>query len=132
MRTMLVWLVAVVVVLVGAPASAKLVDVTASPNPATVGSTVRHTVTLGSPARLDLYVSATGFERPGSGSLPPGTWTYRCCPGQTAGTPAWFYRSSSVVGQGTYRFAALARRRGSFLSTATTGWASDGVWIRIA
>ena len=69
---------------------AKLVDLTASPNPATIGNQVRHTVNLGAPTRLELYVSAAGFERPGIGTLPAGSWTYRCCPAQTAGTPAWY------------------------------------------
>lgn len=131
MRRILAPFVAVAVLAVAAPATAKLVDLTASPNPATLRTTVRHTVTLGAPARLDLYVSASGFERPGMGSLPPGSWTYRCCPSQTAGTPAWFYRSTYAVNPGTYRFPAVARTRGTFLSTAMAGSTSDGVWIRI-
>jgi hypothetical protein len=128
-RSLLVF--AVVTLVAAAPAHAKLVDLTASPNPATVGTQVRHTVGLGSPARLDLYVSAAGFDRPGTGTLPPGSWTYRCCPAQTAGTPAWFYRSTYVVPVGSYRFGAVAHARGSFLSTATAGGGSAGVWIRI-
>jgi hypothetical protein len=81
---------------------------------------------------LDLYVSAVGFERPGTGTLPPGSWTYRCCPGQTAGTPAWFYRSNAGATPGSYRFGAVARARGVFLSTVVTAVGSANVWIRIA
>jgi len=89
-------------------------------------------VNLGAPTRLELYVSAAGFERPGTGTLPAGSWTYRCCPAQTAGTPAWYYRSSTGVAPGSYRFGAVARTRGQFQSTATTTVGSDAVWIRIA
>ena len=131
MKRSLLTLVAALVVVAG-PAQAKLVDLTASPNPATIGSQVRHTVNLGAPTRLELYMSAAGFERPGSGTLPAGSWSYRCCPAQTAGTPAWYYRSNSGVVPGSYRFGAVARTRGRFLSTATTTVGSDAVWIRIA
>jgi len=118
-------------VVVAGPAHAKLVDLTASPNPADLGTQVRHSVSLGAPARLELYVSAVGFERPGTGTLPAGSWTYRCCPGQTAGTPAWYYRSNAGVPPGSYRFGAMARARGRFLSTAITTVGSASVWIRI-
>ena len=81
---------ALALAVVAGPAQAKIVDLTASPNPANVGNLVRHTVSLGAATRLELYVSAVGFERPGTGTLPAGSWMYRCCPGQTAGTPAWY------------------------------------------
>jgi len=129
-RLLLALMLALVVV--AAPAHAKLVELTASPNPPAIGNHVRHSVSLGAPTRLELYVSAVGFERPGIGTLPPGSWMYRCCPGQTAGTPAWYYRSSAGVAPGSYRFGAVARVRGQFLSTATTTVGSAGVWIRIA
>ena len=96
MKRSLLAVVAALVVVAG-PAQAKLVDLTASPNPANVGNQVRHTVSLGAPTRLELYVSAAGFERPGTGTLPAGSWTYRCCPAQTAGTPAWYYRANAGV-----------------------------------
>ena len=131
-RSLLGIALAVVVTAAPAPAHAKLVDLTASPNPAIVGNQVRHTVNFGAPARLELYVSAMGFERPGTGTLPPGSWVSRCCPSQTAGTPAWYYRSSSTVAPGSYRFGAVARARGLFLSTAVTTVGSANVWIRIA
>jgi hypothetical protein len=89
-------------------------------------------VGLGTPARLDLYVSAVGFQRPGMGTLPPGSWTSRCCPSQTAGTPAWYYRSNAGASLGSYRFGAVARAHGAFLSTASTTAGSANVWIRIA
>jgi hypothetical protein len=88
-------------VFVATPAHAKLVELTVAPNPAGLGDHVRHTVVVGGPARIELYVSAAGFERPGAGTLPPGSWTYRCCPPQTAGTPAWYYRSNVVAPPGS-------------------------------
>ena len=48
------------------------------------------------------------------------------------GTPAWYYRSNAGVAAGSYRFGAVARARGQFLSIATTTVGSAGVWIRIA
>jgi len=129
-RSLLV--LALTLLMVAAPAHAKLVDLTASPNPATVGDRVRHSVSLGAPTRLELFVSAVGFERPGTGTLPEGSWIYRCCPSQTAGTPAWYYRSNAGVAPGSYRFGAVARARGQFLSTASTTIGSAGVWVRIA
>lgn len=119
-----------VVVFAAAPAQAKIVDLTASPSPQ-AGVRTSDTVSIGAPVRLDLYVSAVGFDRPGIGTLPPGSWTYRCCPSQTSGTAAWFYRSTNVVRPGEYRFGALARTRGLFLSTAWTTAGSASVWIRI-
>ena len=73
---------------------------------------VRHTVNLGAPTRLELYVSAAGFERPGTGTLPAASWIYRCRPAQTAGTRAWYQRSNAGVALGSYRFGAVARARG--------------------
>ena len=125
------FVLALATVFVAAPAHAKLVELTASPNPAGVGDRVRHTVSIVGPTRIELFVSAAGFERPGTGTLPPGSWTYRCCPAQTAGTPAWFYRSTVVVPRGSYRFGAVSRARGSFLSTVFTTIGQDGVWVRI-
>lgn len=128
MRRMLV-VVVVLLGLVAAPAEAKPVDVAASPNPAALGQRVRHTVTVGVAGRLEVWVS--GFQAPGSGSLPLGTWSYECCPGQTAGSPAWHYRSSGVAAPGSYRFGAVARTRGTFLSSAAipTSGAFSSVWI---
>lgn len=92
---------------------------------------VRHGVSVGTPGRLEVWVSASGFGRPGSGSLPTGTWTYECCPSQTAGTPAWHYRSSTWVRAGTYGFPALAGTRGTFRSTAAVAGSSSAVWVTI-
>ena len=123
--------VAAALVVVAGPAQAKLVDLTASPNPANVGNQVRHTVSIGAPTRLELYVSAAGFERPGTETLPAGSWTYRCCPAQTGGTPAWYHRAKAGVVPGSYRFGAATRTRGQFPSTAITTVGSDTVWVRI-
>ena len=122
---------ALLVGLVAAPARAKVVGIDASPNPAVVGDRVRHTVEVGAVARLDVWVSAVGFQGPGSGTLPPGTWSLECCPSQTLGTSAWHYRSLGVVVPGSYRFNAVARARGTFLSTAMVAGSTASVTIRI-
>ena len=124
-------LVALLVGVLAGPAEAKLVELDVSPNPAKVGTNVRHSLALGTAGRLEVWVSASGFERPGVGTLPPGSWVARCCPSRTAGTPAWQYRSFGVVPPGAYRFGAVARTRGTFLSSAAIGFTSDSVWIRI-
>jgi hypothetical protein len=125
-------LVLMLVGVLAAPAEAKLVEVGASPNPAKVGTNVRHTVVLGTAGRLEAWVSAAGFQRPGTGTLPPGSWVAECCPVRTAGTPAWHYRSFGIAPRGSYRFGAVARMRGTFLSSAAVGFSSDGVSIRVA
>jgi hypothetical protein len=112
-------------------AEAKIVDLTASPNPATLGDRVRHEVSVGVYARLDVWVSASGFEQPGTGTLPPGAWGYQCCPSQTAGTAAWHYRSNATVVPGTYRFGAVTRARGQWLSSALVGGTLKTVWIAV-
>jgi len=127
----LVVLTALVVGLVAAPAQAKVVGIDASPNPAVVGQRVRHTVEVGAVARLDVWVSAVGFQAPGLGTLPPGTWSIECCPSQTLGTSAWHYRSFGIATPGSYRFNAVARARGTFLSTAAVAGATASVTIRI-
>jgi hypothetical protein len=132
------WLVRPVVVVIAlaialsaVPAAAKTVGIAASPNPARVGERVRHDVEVGTVGRLEIWVSARGFQRPGLGTLPSGTWSYECCPSQTAGTPAWHYRSSSFASGGAYRFGAVAVAPGTFLSTAFVAGVFAGVWIRI-
>jgi hypothetical protein len=115
--------------LVAAPVQAKVVDLQASPNPAMLRDRVRHTVSVGATGKLDVWVSASGFEAPGAGTLPPGRWTFECCPSQTAGTSAWHYRSTSPVSSGTYRFTAVTRARGRFLSTAAVGGSAANVWV---
>ena len=117
--------------LMAAPAEAKVVEVDALPNPAAVGSEVRHSVALGAPGRLEIWVSASGFERPGTGTLPPGSWARECCPRRTAGTPAWHYRSFGIAPPSSYRFVARARTRGMFLSSAAVAVISDAVWVKL-
>lgn len=117
-----------VVALGAAPAGAKVVGISASPNPAAMGERVRHTVEVGTYGRLDVWVSARGFDRPAVGTLPAGTWSYECCPSQTAGTPAWHYRASGAS-PGSYGFNATTRARGSFLSTARAVSSSASVWV---
>lgn len=113
------------------PSVAVGVGLEASPNPARVGDRVVHTVRVPVSGYLSVWVSAKGFSQPGMGNLPPGSWTWECCPSQTAGTPAWRYRSQSPVVPGTYRFGAVARTTGRYLSTASVNGSSAGVWIGI-
>jgi hypothetical protein len=112
-------------------AHAKIIDLAASPNPATLGERVRHDVSLGVSARLEIWVSARGFEQPGLGTLPSGAWSAGCCPSQTAGTPAWYFRSSSIAPPGAYRFGAVSRARGTWLSSAVAGGTLASVWARV-
>jgi hypothetical protein len=123
---------AVLLALAPSAAAAKpAVGLTASPNPAPVGQRVSYTIDLAVGGSLQAWVSAQGFAQPKMGSLPPGTWTWECCPSQTAGTPAWHYRSSVTAPPGKYRFGAQARLPGMFLSTAEVGSASVGVWVQV-
>ena len=82
------------------PAAAKTVGLPAPPNPARVGERVVYTVDVAVTARLEVWVSARGFAQPRMGTLPSGAWVYECCPSQSAGTPAWHYRSSTVAAAG--------------------------------
>ncbi|HZP89413.1 MAG TPA: hypothetical protein VFC04_00270 [Actinomycetota bacterium] len=110
----------------------RAVTIQASPNPATVGQKVTHTLAISTTGSLRIWVSAVGFRQPGSGTLPPGTWVTTCCPSEAGGTSAWLYRSTSSVPPGTYRFGAVAKAPGTYLSTAQVGLAKAGVWIRVA
>jgi hypothetical protein len=131
LRTTIALTLVVAVVLTAGVAAAKTISITASPNPARLGDVVRHEVGVGVVGRLDVWISATAFGRPSLGRMPAGTWSYECCPSQTAGTPAWHYRSSSFVQGGQYRFPATAQVRGTFLSTAAVGGATSRVWVSV-
>lgn len=113
------------------PAQASAVQIGAAPNPASVGQRVVHTIGLGAPGRLDVWVSAVGFGRPGLGTLPSGSWSLECCPTQTAGTSAWHYRSTVVAKAGSYRFGADAIGAGTYRSTAATPLASTSILVRL-
>ena len=112
-------------------AEAKVVGITASPNPAVLGDRVRYTIEVGAYARLDAWVSAAGFQQPGYGTLPGGSWSYECCSEPTSGTPAWHYRSGGTVVPGSYRFGAVTRARGTFLSSALVGATMATTWVRV-
>jgi hypothetical protein len=128
----IVMLVALTLALVGAPAKAgSAAQISASPNPVGVGQRVVHTVTTSVYGRLEVWVSARGFAQPGIGTLPPGSWRLECCPTQTAGTPAWHYRSANPWPAGSFRFGADAVRTGSYLSTAAVGVAFGSIWVRV-
>jgi hypothetical protein len=125
-------LVALTLALVQAPAKAGgAVQIAASPNPVGVGQRVVHTVTTSVFGRLEVWVSAKGFAQPGIGTLPPGSWSFECCPSQTVGTPAWHYRSTNPWPVGSFRFGAGAIRTGSYLSTAAVGVAFGSIWVRV-
>jgi hypothetical protein len=127
------FIAAIALALALTPGVAVASDVTldASPNPARVGDRVIHKVRTPVAGPLNVWVSARGFKQPGNGTLPPGAWSWECCPTQTAGTPAWHFRSVSPVAPGAVRFGAVARMPGSYLSTATVWNIGDSVWIRI-
>jgi len=132
MKRALVLAVALATLLLGWPAEAAgPVTIQASPNPAYLGVRVVHTVGLSTYGYLNVWVSAKGFDQPGIGSLPPGSWRWECCPSETAGTAAWHYRSSTVAKPGIFRFGAMTRSRGAFLSTARVAVYSSTVWVRI-
>lgn len=131
MKRLCVVVMGLCLILSAGPATAKTVSIGASPNPARVGERVRHDVGVGTLGRLEVWVSASGFDRPATGTMPGGTWSFECCPRQTAGTPAWHYRSSSFVQPSGYRFSALARAPGYFVSTASVAGGSSSVRIRI-
>jgi hypothetical protein len=132
MKRFLAGAVLLVVIAGGAGvADAKIVGITASPNPVVLGDRVRHTVEVGAYARLDVWISATGFQQPGAGTMPGGAWSYECCPSQTAGTPAWHFRSGGTVVPGSYRFGAVTRARGTFLSSALVVGTMATTWVRI-
>jgi hypothetical protein len=107
------------------------VNIQASPNPVFLGQRTFHTVQVRVPGPLDVWVSASGFDQPGLGTLPPGTWSKECCSAQTDGTAAWHYRSARTVLVGTYQFGATSGSRGLFLSTARVGPARASVWVRV-
>jgi hypothetical protein len=110
---------------------APIVGITASPNPAVLGDRVVHRVNVGVPARLDVWVSAMGFDKPRPGTLPPGTWQLDCCAPPAVGSPAWHYRSTSPVRPSTYRFGASAVGRGSFAAAARVMGVVDVVWVHV-
>jgi hypothetical protein len=141
-RRILVGLLAMVAVattlLVGVwagPATAQsTVALEAEPNPAPSGQTIRFTIEASGDraVRLQVWISAVGVKRPGLGNLPPGQWNLVCCPGQTAGDPAWHYRSEFPAQDGRYAFRAVADRRGSHVATAAYGAATDCLVFRVA
>ena len=114
-----------------AVAATAIVSITASPNPAVLGDKVAHVVRVGTVAPLDVWVSATGFDQPRMGTLPPGQWRLECCFSMTENSRAWHYRSGGPVVPGSYHFRAPTRARGTYTSTAVVASSSDAVSIRI-
>jgi hypothetical protein len=129
-RTAALALVALVALVPGRAGAATIVDLSASPDPASVGTKVVHVVRVGAYAPLDVWVSASGFEQPRLGTLPPGQWRLECC-SAVEGGQAWHFRSGGGVPPGSYRFGAVARATGLFGSRAAVQASSDVVWIRI-
>jgi hypothetical protein len=132
MRRIVLGIVLAVVATVPARAAAAsaVVEISASPNPASLGQKVVHRVGVGAYAPLDIWVSATGFEQPRLGTLPKGRWTLECCSPQPGEGPEWHYRA--IVPPSTYRFGAFARARGWYASIAAVGQSLDAVWVKIA
>jgi hypothetical protein len=118
-----------------APAAARAdgpLSFSASPNPVGVGQTVTFSVSITGmvPARLEVLVSARGFDRPTMGTLPAGSWTYTCCPAEIGG-PAWSYKSFTTVSPGLYRFRAVAWAAGLHAAAAHLGPYRASVLIRV-
>jgi hypothetical protein len=90
-----------------------------------------HPIDLGGSGRLDVWISAVGFGKPGLGTLPSGSWTLECCPTQTAGTYAWHYQSFGRTASGKYRFGADAVHPGTYRSTAAIPLVSASVSVRL-
>jgi hypothetical protein len=132
MRKVLVMIAASFVLTGALPASASPLQVAASPNRASVGQRVVHTIGLGGSGRLDVWISAIGFGKPELGTLPSGSWTLECCPTQTAGTYAWHYRSWRSAPSGRYRFGADAVHPGTYRSTAAIPLVSASIRVWIA
>jgi len=131
MRKTMVIGAALLVLSAGPAQAAGPVSIAASPNPVPMGQRVVHTVQVLVPGQLDVWVSATGFNQPGLGTLPAGSWVRECCSAETNGTSAWHYRSSRTAPIGVYQFGATSRFRGVFLSTARLGGARASVWVRV-
>jgi hypothetical protein len=131
MRKILVVLGTAVVLGAAVPAQASPILIGAAPNPAAVGQRVVHSVAVGAPERLDVWVSAVGFGRPGFGTLPTGSWSLECCPVQTSGTAAWHYRSTVIAQPGNYRFGVDAAHPGTYRSTARIATSSASILVRL-
>lgn len=113
MRKIVAAVVVAVSLVPGRAAAASDVTFDASPNPARIGDRVIHKVHTPFAGRLKVWVSARGFKRPANGTLPPGSWSWECCPAQTMGAPAWHYRSTAPVAAGSYRFGAVGKLPGT-------------------
>lgn len=125
---------ALVVAMATAPGAARgdgPLGLSASPNPAIVGQSVTFGVSISQSvgARLEMWVSARGFDRPTLGSLPLGGWSYQCCTAEVS--PAWYYRSYANAPAGLYRFAATARARGTHPAVARLGAYRASVSIQV-
>jgi hypothetical protein len=124
-------MVALALVVLSGTAEADAISIHASPNPARVGERVTYTVGTFQYGLLQVWVSARGFDQPGLGTLPAGSWRLECCPAETAGTAAWHFRSRTLAAPGSYRFGMTARARGWFLSTARVATSSASVIIAV-
>ena len=105
----------------------------ASPNPAIIGERVAFTVSVQGigGAREQIWVAAKGVTKPTLGDLPPGSWTYECCPAEAGYGPAWHYRSATIVFPGTQSFEADARQPGLYTNTAAFGGYRASLLLRI-
>ncbi len=105
----------------------------ASPNPAVIAQRVEFTVSVAGtgPGHEQVWVTGRGLFKPTMGDLPPGTWTYECCPAETGFGPAWHYRSYLAVAPDTHRFEAQARQPGTYTNTAAFGPYRDTLLLRI-
>jgi hypothetical protein len=126
--------VVIATALLGTPArGAPPVSFQASPNPAAINQSVRFTVSVSATGRAleQIWISASGPSKPSLGDLPPGSWTYECCPAEVGSGPAWHYRSSGSASPGTHSFQAVARRSGRYPGTAAFGFDRASLVLRI-
>jgi hypothetical protein len=131
MRKLMIVAAALLTLSAGPAQAAGPVSIQVSPNPVPLGQRTFHTIQVRFPGPLDVWVSAVGFDQPGLGTLPPGTWTRECCSAETNRTSAWHYRSVRDVPVGTYHFGTKSRSRGLFLSTARLGGVKASIWVRV-
>jgi hypothetical protein len=133
MRAFVVAVASAVALISGPVWAISPVSFEATPNPATAGQAVKFTVSVqnATPAHEQVWVTARGLARPTLGDLPPGAWTYECCPAETGYGPAWHYRSYSTAFPGVHSFQAGARLPGTYPETAAFGPYRATITLRI-
>jgi hypothetical protein len=133
MRAFVVAAVTAVALISGPAWALSPITFEASPNPAIIGEQVAFTVSVQGIGtnREQIWVAARGLGKPTMGDLPPGSWSYECCPAETGFGPAWHFRSYTSVFPGTHSFEAEARQPGLYTNTAAFGPYRASLTLRI-